>query len=109
MGSEMCIRDSLKRFSSTGPGGLRHGGLASGEKAFGVPYRCLRTCLLYTSDAADDLLCVDLGGRRIIKKKKPENRVNGWTDTTTNNQSRREYTTVVSDKNIDDTINKNMR
>ena len=24
----------------------------------------------YTSDAADDLLCVDLGGRRIIKKKK---------------------------------------
>src|SRR5450756_278228 len=30
----------------------------------------LCTCLLYTSDAADDLLCVDLGGRRIIKKKK---------------------------------------
>ena len=28
-----------------------------------------RVCLLYTSDAADDLLCVDLGGRRIIKKK----------------------------------------
>eukprot|EP00657_Telonema_sp_P-1_P004373 TRINITY_DN2011_c0_g1_i2.p1 TRINITY_DN2011_c0_g1~~TRINITY_DN2011_c0_g1_i2.p1 ORF type:complete len:361 (-),score=166.23 TRINITY_DN2011_c0_g1_i2:9-1091(-) len=27
-------------------------------------------CLLYTSDAADDLLCVDLGGRRFIKKKK---------------------------------------
>src|SRR5450756_1887239 len=26
----------------------------------------LHTCLLYTSDAADDLLCVDLGGRRII-------------------------------------------
>ena len=28
-----------------------------------------KICLLYTSDAADDLLCVDLGGRRIIKKK----------------------------------------
>ena len=28
-------------------------------------------CLLYTSDAADDLLCVDLGGRRIIQKKTP--------------------------------------
>ena len=28
------------------------------------------TCLLYTSDAADDLLCVDLGGRRSITKKK---------------------------------------
>ena len=27
-------------------------------------------CLLYTSDAADDLLCVDLAGRRIIKKQK---------------------------------------
>src|SRR5450756_2580272 len=26
----------------------------------------LGSCLLYTSDAADDLLCVDLGGRRII-------------------------------------------
>ena len=26
-----------------------------------------KNCLLYTSDAADDLLCVDLGGRRIIK------------------------------------------
>src|SRR5450756_2816577 len=25
----------------------------------------LKDCLLYTSDAADDLLCVDLGGRRI--------------------------------------------
>ena len=30
----------------------------------------LEGCLLYTSDAADDLLCVDIGGRRIIKKKK---------------------------------------
>ena len=30
----------------------------------------ISNCLLYTSDAADDLLCVDLGGRRIIKKKK---------------------------------------
>src|SRR5450756_951406 len=30
----------------------------------------INACLLYTSDAADDLLCVDLGGRRIIKKKK---------------------------------------
>ena len=28
----------------------------------------LEACLLYTSDAADDSLRVDLGGRRIIKK-----------------------------------------
>src|SRR5450756_3035389 len=40
--------------------------LARGEVGkVGVPI-----CLLYTSDAADDLLCVDLGGRRIITKKK---------------------------------------
>ena len=30
----------------------------------------LRPCLLYTSDAADERSSVDLGGRRIIKKKK---------------------------------------
>src|SRR5680860_824142 len=34
----------------------------------GADIYCLFYCLLYTSDAADDLLCVDLGGRRIIKK-----------------------------------------
>mgnify|MGYP003381553226 CR=1 FL=1 len=30
----------------------------------------LHSCLLYTSDAADERSSVDLGGRRIIKKKK---------------------------------------
>ena len=29
-------------------------------------------CLLYTSDAADERSSVDLGGRRIIKKKNTE-------------------------------------
>ena len=33
-------------------------------------YSQIGFCLLYTSDAADDSLRVDLGGRRIIKKKK---------------------------------------
>ena len=33
-------------------------------------------CLLYTSDAADDLLCVDLGGRRIIQKNNWNNCLN---------------------------------
>ena len=32
--------------------------------------RLLASCLLYTSDAADEPLCVDPGGRRFIKKKK---------------------------------------
>src|SRR5665648_1300884 len=31
---------------------------------------CSWSCLLYTSDAADEEDSVDLGGRRIIKKKK---------------------------------------
>ena len=30
---------------------------------------CICSCLLYTSDAADERSSVDLGGRRIIKKK----------------------------------------
>ena len=34
---------------------------------YGVSFRI---CLLYTSDAADDLLCLELGCRRFIKKKK---------------------------------------
>ena len=33
-----------------------------------------RICLLYTSDAADERSSVDLGGRRIIKKKKNNDR-----------------------------------
>ena len=66
----MCIRDSACR---------RLAELASdnGEQVARVrrihlPVERPRAegCLLYTSDAADDLLCVDLGGRRIIKKKK---------------------------------------
>ena len=31
--------------------------------------RLIKLCLLYTSDAADERSSVDLGGRRIIKKK----------------------------------------
>ena len=37
-----------------------------------VPYLFIAVtilCLLYTSDAADEQLSVDLGGRRIIKKR----------------------------------------
>src|SRR5450756_3086442 len=46
--------------------------IASDPTFRGLPFRVrsaytfrLDSCLLYTSDAADDLLCVDLGGRRI--------------------------------------------
>ena len=48
------------------------------------PPRCqkCKTCLLYTSDAADERSSVDLGGRRIIKKKKK-------TDTNKGTQSKK--------------------
>src|SRR5678816_982009 len=57
VGSEMCIRDRCcapRLTSST------------------TASRCnwCTSCLLYTSDAADERSSVDLGGRRIIKKKK---------------------------------------
>ena len=38
-------------------------------------------CLLYTSDAADERSSVDLGGRRIIKKKKMDDSVGRMTST----------------------------
>src|SRR5678809_1301612 len=38
--------------------------------AAGALFAGLICCLLYTSDAADERSSVDLGGRRIIKKKK---------------------------------------
>ena len=43
---------------------------SSKKKAEANPLSKVYSCLLYTSDAADDSLRVDLGGRRIIKKKK---------------------------------------
>ena len=65
----MCIRDrgcaglardQFKR--GRGPGRLLvTGGVHGGDEE--------GTCLLYTSDAADERSSVDLGGRRLIKKK----------------------------------------
>ena len=67
----MCIRDRLtgdvgspttKRFID----GLKE---RLGRKELGDADK-VWDCLLYTSDAADERSSVDLGGRRIIKKKK---------------------------------------
>src|SRR5665213_3302600 len=44
--------------------------LSRGPTRMSLTHNQIWNCLLYTSDAADDLLCVDLVGRRIIKKKK---------------------------------------
>ena len=49
--------------------------------AYQITFYCIAAiilvtgCLLYTSDAADERSSVDLGGRRIIKKKKSIERV----------------------------------
>ncbi len=40
------------------------------NKTINIPLNEDNSCLLYTSDAADERSSVDLGGRRIIKKKK---------------------------------------
>ena len=66
----MCIRDRLPT--------VRRGAFASSVGADVVVREwCPRVvdctacdCLLYTSDDADERSSVDLGGRRIIKKKK---------------------------------------
>src|SRR5665254_22616 len=58
VGSKMCIRDR------GGPTGRRP------RPRGHPPPRRPAVCLLYTSDAADDLTRVDLDARRIIKKKK---------------------------------------
>ncbi|GAB5774579.1 hypothetical protein JMUB7517_27860 [Staphylococcus aureus] len=57
VGSEMCIRDRpfLHPFATK----LK-------PKPLRISWKS--GCLLYTSDAADEGLGVDLGGRRIIKK-----------------------------------------
>ena len=67
----MCIRDRgrvvIERdgwvFPDTLVGTDSHTPMINGLGVLGC-------CLLYTSDAADERSSVDLGGRRIIKKKK---------------------------------------
>eukprot|EP00658_Telonema_sp_P-2_P020035 TRINITY_DN17888_c0_g1_i2.p1 TRINITY_DN17888_c0_g1~~TRINITY_DN17888_c0_g1_i2.p1 ORF type:complete len:103 (-),score=4.57 TRINITY_DN17888_c0_g1_i2:28-336(-) len=50
-------------------------GMARCEGYISVSVVLSTTCLLYTSDAADEEDSVDLGGRRIIKKKKKEQKL----------------------------------
>ena len=56
-------RDCTKRKAGGGRGG-RVVNRSLGREGGAIR----KPCLLHTSDAADDLLCVDLGGRRLIKK-----------------------------------------
>ena len=55
------------------------------------PRSLIGCCLLYTSDAADERSSVDLGGRRIIKKKKIRKCGDG--EICSNNTSKTRYVT----------------
>ena len=93
MGSEMCIRDRphtpiptargltgskfedwlVKKLGGTGnfkSGSPSHTKPREFDGAYDDVWYEAKSCLLYTSDAADERSSVDLGGRRIIKKKK---------------------------------------
>ena len=67
----MCIRDSIENEQR---GAHRDGAVRDVERRevvlVPVDVDEVDDCLLYTSDAADERSSVDLGGRRIIKKKK---------------------------------------
>ena len=70
VGSEMCIRDRDIVEAQGAAGFLGWIKWNLFQPLGFIIFLIASICLLYTSDAADDLLCVDLGGRRIIKKKK---------------------------------------
>ena len=88
MGSEMCIRDRYSVGRVTRDEDVAHAGArerrstevdglcierepAEGSGDVGVAVG-VQGCLLYTSDAADERSSVDLGGRRILKKKQKQ-------------------------------------
>ena len=68
----MCIRDrqgaSLKAARLNGVD-LKEANLTGADLSEAKFLAVDVACLLYTSDAADERSSVDLGGRRIIKKK----------------------------------------
>ena len=66
----MCIRDRTLPFliqDAMFQDAVLYSGVAHNQS---VGFGTFWFCLLYTSDAADERSSVDLGGRRIIKKKK---------------------------------------
>ena len=66
----MCIRDSNIPDVQYGPNSMIYNIIIWGGADWDVnDMKDYWDCLLYTSDAADERSSVDLGGRRIIKKK----------------------------------------
>ena len=68
----MCIRDSIDPQAWLADVLARMPALTVSRLLELLPWNWRDACLLYTSDAADERSSVDLGGRRIIKKKKQE-------------------------------------
>ena len=79
----MCIRDSREEaeeaMQDTFLKAFRYLPGYRGDSSFKT---WLYRCLLYTSDAADERSSVDLGGRRIIKKKRNEDIVDACDEPT---------------------------
>ena len=73
-GGLRLVPEAIKKSTETGSAAPVIGDRRAGQHGQPRPQHLFvgerSDCLLYTSDAADDLLCVDPGGRRIIKKKK---------------------------------------
>ena len=66
----MCIRDSYYNKAHFAAAGLDPEKPPTTLTELRAAAEALKkVCLLYTSDAADERSSVDLGGRRIIKKK----------------------------------------
>ena len=65
----MCIRDSIAPLQFAHKDAEAFAEFLRSPAGGKVPEIHIKFCLLYTSDAADERSSVDLGGRRIIKKK----------------------------------------
>ena len=102
----MCIRDSAdslpprRAYLAFSPPPPRASVWPSDATSLGFP-----SCLLYTSDAADERSSVDLGGRRIIKKKNRRElaRSDSDTNTHTNKHARKVYHERTATKKREET------
>ena len=68
----MCIRDSFRTLNRVDSRHTEPGHANNAAPSYFRTLNRVESCLLYTSDAADERSSVDLGGRRIIKKKTNE-------------------------------------
>ena len=66
----VIVSHIILTYNSLGRNCFAIGGNREASIFSGIRVDRYRICLLYTSDAADELHCVDPGGRRLLKKKK---------------------------------------